>query len=258
MLAYESHGTGEPIVFIHGSLMASTFATLVAEPPLAGYRRITYDRRGYGRSPRVDRGMTFAEHAADCAALLHHLGIERAHVVGHSFGGSIALQLALDAPSLVATLSVLEPGLFVGTTAESYRAAIAENHRRYREAGAAVVVDEFLRPRFGEGWRDRLDPTLTAEALENAGFCFEHELPAAAPVGEVDLARIHQPVLAVLGDASDALWARFGETYRVLLRAVPDVRGFILPRATHALQLDNPTDFAAALGDFLTRHPIAR
>lgn len=256
MLAYESHGTGEPIVFIHGALMAKTFETLVRDPALAPYRRITYHRRGYGKSPHVDHGMTFAEHAADCATLLRELGIERAHIVGHSFGGSVALQLALDTPAVVATLTVMEPVLFVGATAAGYRAAIADNHRRYREAGALVAVDEFLDPRFGPGWRNRIDPALPVEAVENAGFCFEHEMPAAVPVSERDLPRIGHPVLAVLGEYSNALWARFGETYDVLLSSLPDVRGVVLPRATHALQLENPADVATAIADHVARHPI--
>ncbi len=256
-LAYRSVGTGEPVVFIHGALTANTFETLVTEPPLASYRRVTYHRRGYGDSPRLDHGMSFAGHAADCARLLGDLGITRAHVVGHSFGGSVALCLALDAPELVATLTVLEPGLFVGATADGYRAALTENQRRYREAGAAVVVHDFLRPRFGDDWRERVGPALVAEAISNADFCFEHELAAAtSTLGEVELRRIHQPTLAVLGERSDALWPRFGETYRVLLRALPDAEGFVLPGATHALQLDAPVALARTLGDFLRRHPL--
>lgn len=255
-LAYESVGAGEPIVFIHGALAANTFTALLAEPPLASCRRITYRRRGYAPSSPITRGATMSEHAADCAGLLRALEIPRAHIVGHSFGGSVALQLALDVPEVVATLTVLEPGVFLGATAAEYRTALLRNQQRFRELGAEALVDEFFRPRFGADWRTRLDPALFAEAVANAAIFFELELTGVSEwtLEESDLRRIRQPVLAVLGGNSDALWSRFGETHRVLLRALPDVRGFVLPGATHALQIDNPRDLALAIREFVTGH----
>jgi pimeloyl-ACP methyl ester carboxylesterase len=95
-LEYEVSGAGEPVVCVHGALIADTFRPLRGEPSLARYCLITYRRRGYGGSTG-DGPASIARQAADCAALLRHLGVERAHVVGHSYGGAIALQLALDA-----------------------------------------------------------------------------------------------------------------------------------------------------------------
>lgn len=91
-LEYEVSGTGDPIVFIHGAFIADSFGPLLAEPALAGgYRLITYRRRGYGRSRTVNRTAISAERqAADCASLLRSIGVERTHVVGHSFGGCVA------------------------------------------------------------------------------------------------------------------------------------------------------------------------
>jgi len=257
-LAYRSSGTGEPIVFIHGALIADSFEAVVAHPALASYRRITYHRRGYADSTRVTRGATMPEHAADCAALMRAVGIARAHVVGHSFGGSVALQLALDAPECVATVVLLEAGLFVGDSAAGYRAALADNERRYRELGADAVLDEFLRPRFGDDWRMRADPALVAQALESAPYCFEHELAAAIATtpAQRDLARIDQPALVVLGERSRQMWPRFAETYDVLLASLCAAEGFVLPGATHALQLDNPAAMARALADFISRHAL--
>jgi pimeloyl-ACP methyl ester carboxylesterase len=65
-------------------------------------------REGYGGGSRAHGPTSIAEQAAQARALAGPLGIERAHVVGHSSGGSIALQLALDAPSLVASLALLD------------------------------------------------------------------------------------------------------------------------------------------------------
>ena len=258
-LEYEVAGTGAAVVFIHGALVAGTFRPLLEEPSLVGrYRLINYHRRGYGGSTKSLGPTSLAEQAADCRALLRHLAIERAHVVGHSFGGSIALEFAMDFPEATRSLALLEPALFLGSTAESYRAALAKNEQRYREAGAAVVVEEFLEPRFGAGYRALLDEVLPgafAQAVADAGTWFEREIAAIGrwTFGEAELGRIRQPVLAVLGSESDALWPRFGETQRQLLATLRDVQGFILPGATHALQMQNPRGLAEALADFFGR-----
>src|SRR5688500_8190115 len=179
-LEYEVAGTGEPSIFIHGAFIADAFRPLLAEPCLAGkYRLILYHRRGYTGSGGVSKPVSVAEQAAACRALLRHLDVGRAHVVGHSYGGAIALQLALDAPDVAHSLALLEPALMAGVSAEGYRESLARGARRYREAGAAVVLDEFLEARW-PGYRAALDcalPGAFAQAAADAGTWFEGELP---------------------------------------------------------------------------------
>jgi pimeloyl-ACP methyl ester carboxylesterase len=91
-LAYDASGMGEPVVFVHGALIADAFRPLLAEPALARrYRLIAYHRRGYGGSSHPPGPAGGARQAADCRTLLRHLGVARAHVVGHSYGGAVAL-----------------------------------------------------------------------------------------------------------------------------------------------------------------------
>jgi pimeloyl-ACP methyl ester carboxylesterase len=107
------------VVFIHGAFIADTFRPLLAEPSLAGrYRLILYYRRGYVGSRRASSPVSVARQVADCRALLHFLGVQRAHVVGHTYGGIVALQLALDTPGVAHSLALLEPGLMVGASAQ--------------------------------------------------------------------------------------------------------------------------------------------
>ena len=109
-LEYEVSGAGEPVVLVHGALIADGFRPLLAEPVLArGYRLIIYHRRGYAGSSRTPGSVTVSQQAADCRALLRHLGVERVHIVGHSFGGAVALQLSLDDPEAIHSLALLEP-----------------------------------------------------------------------------------------------------------------------------------------------------
>jgi pimeloyl-ACP methyl ester carboxylesterase len=259
---YEATGSGEPVVCIHGAFVADAFEPLRSVSGLADrYRLITCHRRGYAGSSRTPGSVSVAQQAADCRALMAHLGVARAHVVGHSFGGCIALQLALDAPGAVRSLALLEPGLMVGASAVSYREALQRGVRRYQEVGAAVVVDEFLAARW-PGYHAALDralPGAFAQAVADAATWFEAEVPAALDwrFGELEARRISQPVLSVLGEQSAALWDRFGETHRWLLARLSDVEGYILPGATHFLQVENPREMAAALAAFFGRHPLA-
>jgi pimeloyl-ACP methyl ester carboxylesterase len=108
-LEYEVQGSGEPVVFIHGAHMVDTYRPLMAEPALKGYKFIGYHRRGYAGSSRPDGALSIAEHAADCLAFLRKLDAVPSHVVGHSSGAIIGIQLALDAPNAVRSLALLEP-----------------------------------------------------------------------------------------------------------------------------------------------------
>jgi pimeloyl-ACP methyl ester carboxylesterase len=260
-LEYEVAGTGEPVVCIHGAFIADTFRPLLAEPGLADrYRLILYHRRGYAGSSRAAGPADVAHQAADCRALLRHLGVGRAHIAGHSYGGCVALQLALDTPAAVGSLALLEPGLLAGASAEGYREALARGAARYREAGAAVAVDEFLRARWpGYGAAlERVLPGAVAQAVADAGTWFERELPGqlARGFGEEEARRLTQPVLSVLGSESDALWSRFGETHRLLLAWLPRAEGCVVPGTTHLMQLQDPRSLAAALAAFWARHPL--
>ena len=258
-LEYEVSGTGEPVVFIHGALIADTFRPLLAEPGLEDrYRLVLYHRRGYAGSSRAPGPVSVVREAADCRALLRHLGVEWAHIVGHSYGGAVALQLALDAPSVARSLVLLEPALMVGASGQGYRESLARGIERYREVGAEVVVDEFLRARW-PGYRAALDgalPGAFAQAVANARTSFECELPGLLGwrFAEAEARRIGQPTLTVLGGESELLWSRFGEVHRLLLEWLPRAEGYVLHGATHFPQLQNPRAMAEVLAAFWARH----
>ena len=170
---------GDPIVFIHGALIADAFRPLLAESALtSGHQLLVYHRRGYAGSTHAAGAITVAQHAADCRALLKHLGIGRAHVVGHSYGGAVALQLALDSPELVGSLALLEPAVFGG---QAYLDALSKGQERYRREGAEVVIDDFLKQRFGADYRPHLDRVLPgsfAQAVADAATGSSRRSPA--------------------------------------------------------------------------------
>ena len=106
-LVYEVQGSGEPILFIGTGPIADSFLPLLSEKALAEcYRLVTYRQRQRAHTTNVPAPVSFAEHAADAAALLDHLGVRRAHVAGHSTGALIALQLAVDCSDIVHSLAL--------------------------------------------------------------------------------------------------------------------------------------------------------
>src|SRR5690242_6686651 len=91
-LEVRARGSGEPVVFVHGA-MGDECVAVLSEPLLANhYRLIDYHRRGWGNSERLAAPLSIEQQAADCRAVMQHFGVERAHLVGQSYGGVILLQ----------------------------------------------------------------------------------------------------------------------------------------------------------------------
>lgn len=104
--------TGDPLVLVHGSWGDHQNWASVVPAFARSFRVLTYDRRGHSRSERPAGQGSVRDDAADLAALLDTLGYAPAHVIGNSFGASIALRLAAARPELFRSLSVHEPPLF--------------------------------------------------------------------------------------------------------------------------------------------------
>ena len=263
-LEYEILGSpaGEPVVLIHGALIAEAFAPLCAEPAIAARSRlIRYHRRGFAGSSPVPVPFSIAQQAADCRALLRHLGIERAHVVGHSSGETMALQLALDAPEVVHSLVLLEPFLPDVPSGPVFAEAIGPALQRYQAGDTAGAADGFLRVAVGPACRRFLDallPGAYAQVLADADAFFAAELPSFGEwrFSQEDADRIRQPVLAVLGGESVEDWAGWPEVQARVQAWLPQAEPFVLAGANHALEEMDPHGVAGALAAFFARHPV--
>jgi pimeloyl-ACP methyl ester carboxylesterase len=255
-LEYELRGTGDPVVLIHWGLCASWAEPLLNERAIAArFRLLRYHRAGFAGSDPVDGPIGMADHAAHCALLLHELGIERAHIVGHSSSAVIALQMALDFPDAVHTLALLEPARPVPATepqAEFVRDFVAPAVLRYREGDAAGAVDSFARGVFGPNYRGALEaglPGVFQQAVSDADAFFGQELPALQTWSFTrdDAQHITHPVLTVRGENTAST---FPERLELLESWLPNVDRFELPGATHLLHLQNPRGLAEALASF--------
>ena len=259
-LEYTLRGTGEPVVLIHWGVGAVWAQPLLDEPALAdGYRLLSYHRAGFAGSSRIEGSINMADHADHCRLLMRRVGIERAHIVGHSSSAMIALQLALDFPDSAQTLVLMEsarPTPATETQAEFVRAFVEPAVERYRAGDKHGAVDTFFRGVFGRGYRRALDrglPGAFEDAVAAADAFFTQELPAVQQWSftQEDAGRVTQPVLAVLGEHTAPT---FPERRDLLLAWLPNVEAFDLPDATHLLHAQNPRAMAEGLADFFARH----
>ena len=110
MIAFSERGNGEPLLVVHAGVFAAWFPLVADDPRLSGFRLVAPVRAGYDPTvPAPRRHLTLADHAEHCAAVLDSVGIQQAHVLAHSSGSLIGLQLAVDRPSLVRSLVLVEP-----------------------------------------------------------------------------------------------------------------------------------------------------
>jgi pimeloyl-ACP methyl ester carboxylesterase len=260
-LEYEVTGHGDAVLLIHGALVADALLPLTREPALADrYRLIRYRRRGHGGSDAVPAVFSIEQQAQDALALMTHLGVTRAHVVGHSGGGTIAIQLALDAPSLVHSLALLEPA----TIPPDLALAFSENARPVLEAHRAGdprrALDLWMNMvSVGTDWRTTVARTVPGgpeQAEKDASTFFDVEFPAFRgwSLDRERARRIRQPVLYVFGSESGPIIETFKQYF---LSLIPHIEEAMAPGVDHAMQMQDPKVVAALVANFLSRHPIS-
>lgn len=256
-LEVDVRGSGDAIVFIHGLGVADTFAPVVEQLACAGtHRLIRYRRRGYGGSgPRRGRCTSIEEHAADCVALLAALGVTRAHVVGHSYGGCVALQAALDHPEVVSSLVLLEPAVFRETDKGPLRSELGRFVAMHRDGDDPAAVDAFWSFVGSPHWREDMSRTVPGapdQAVADAAAAFDSDIPSAPAwrFGAEQAAAVVRPALHVLG--SDTLPV-FRAGADLLCSWLPQVERAMLPGADHLLHVQQPERAAALIADLVSR-----
>lgn len=252
---YESHGQGQPLLFIHG-LGSSTrdweYQVAFFAPH---YRVITYDLRGHGQSDKPQGRYRIPMFADDTAALFSALDLPPAHVVGLSLGGMIAFQLALSAPQLVRTLTIVNSGpeLPRGSFWQRLNAFKLYLRRIFivrvrgmramgKTLGAHLLPGEQHAERrriFVDRWAEN-DPGAYLRALRAlAGWSVNDQLD-----------RITQPTLVLTAD-QDYTPLSFKEAYAARM---PRAQVGIIPEARHLTPVERPEAFNNMLLLFLRQH----
>jgi pimeloyl-ACP methyl ester carboxylesterase len=258
-IEYEIRGSGEPVLLIPLSLIIDGLGhPLFSQTELtAHYRLIHYHRRGWMGSTRGQAPLTIAHMAVDARALLQHLNVKQAHIVGHSIGALVAVQLALDDPKLVHSLALLEPPFRMGPSGkESYERVIVPMLNAYRSGEKKTAVEIFSNAVFGPNWQffvEQSVPGGVEQAVKGMDI-FIQEQPAINDwqFGDLEACVIKQPVLSVLGRLSSPLAKKSRELLHSWFSQIEDLD----LDTTHLLQMQDPKGMAHGLAEFFIRHPI--
>ncbi|HEU5377277.1 MAG TPA: alpha/beta hydrolase [Ktedonobacteraceae bacterium] len=243
---YEIHGSGRPLVLLHGNLstIETSFGNVL--PQLASTRRmIAVEQQGHGHTADIDRPFCLRQWAEDTIALLRHFGIEQADFFGYSSGGAVALEIALHKPALV---------------------------RKLVWAGGTSYQRDGLYPELTRGG-ERMKP----EDLDGSPFHQAYLRVAPHPeqwhrlvakIGEFDcsiedrsreeLAALQAPALLIIGDSDIVRPEHTVEMFRLLgggvvgdLVGLPRSWLAVLPGTTHVTLVDRAEWLISMITEFL-------
>lgn len=245
---------GEPVLLIHGAMLGTAFELVQEAPALDGYRVIRMHRRGFVGSSDAAPGRSRAADAADAVAVLDALGVERAHVVGHSAGATVALQLAVDAPKRVRTLVLLDPAL-PGPAGAPLPAPIAAAAKMQAAGDVEGGLQAFAKFVFGDDWHDFFDavPGGYEQAVADARRLILGRGAAALrlpPFDPAQIAAMDRPTLVLWGEES-ALGAQAAAFFAATL---PRAESGMIKGTDHALITQKPDEVANAIAAFIERH----
>jgi len=282
VIHYESAGQGEAVVLIHGLGANLAFWFMTIGRHLAQqYRVITYDLRGHGASSITPRGYMLPNMVEDLVQLLDHLGVQRAHIVGHSFGARVALAFTILQPQRVMSLTIadtqlrcLQPPMQLREWQHwpRWKAELEAQGHAGLPADHEVITFELLAnfnqltPSFAHGGlapgrraaRKRAAPSLRRRDMGKRGSArwqrllsttnAREEFSDESPLSNEAIAAIRSPTLAVFGELSHCM-----PSCLQLQRLIPGCEVEIVQGAGHFHPAVKPRRFTFLLEKFLGR-----
>nr|UXE46208.1 3-oxoadipate enol-lactonase 2 [uncultured bacterium] len=255
-LAYELLGSGTPIVMIHGAQGDQSMFSAMAKDFAGQYQVLTFDQRGSGLSEKPDMPYSMAMFADDTAALMDHVSISSAHIIGVSMGGMIAQEFVLRHPKKVRSLVLgcTTPGgsHAIRASGSALSSAYSTQPMTAEERGKALAEAAFTKGYLAQ------HPEIIATMIESRrnrpidSIGFAHRMKAAGEHNTYDrLPEIHCPTLVITGK-DDALisW----ENSRVLAERIKGADQVILEPAGHCFWLEQPEKSRTAIASFIRKH----
>jgi pimeloyl-ACP methyl ester carboxylesterase len=242
---YQAYGNGQPshapIVLIHGSTVDSHTDWDLIAPELARcYKVFAPDCRGHGRSNNPSMNYSFKELADDVAAFVHAVGYERAHIIGHSNGGNVALVTLMEHPEVLQTCIPQAANAYVTRYLIQREPKVFDPDRVAREApdwmNEMIALHSEVNGR--DYWRDLLWLTMKEIISE----------PNYAPM---ELARVERPTLVIMG-AEDTVNAP-DEHAQYIANNIPGAELWIPEKTGHNVHHEHREEWIAKVLDFLER-----
>jgi non-heme chloroperoxidase len=260
-LGYIEKGDGDAVVFVHGALTDLRIWLDQVELFSHKFRAISYSRRCHWPAghPEHPRPYSRSLHAKDLIDFLDALDIKKAHLVGHSYGGAVALLAAIERPELISSLTLGEPSPFLGLFDASEADLISGQKIGFDEARLLgqigrpdAAIRKFLSVIVGADVLDQLTPIVRSIILENASTLLpmlEHYYDSS-PVSCDRLKKMKMTAhtLLVRGELSPRLALISNNK---LSDCLPNSRESILRSTSHGLHIEDPAAFNRVVLDFL-------
>jgi pimeloyl-ACP methyl ester carboxylesterase len=247
-LRYVSRGAGSPVVLVHGQLSDFRFWKALIEEGADRHVFIAYSRRYFYPNPSSRSLPHFdgPKDVTDLIGFIEALNVSSVHLVGHSSGGHAALLAAIERPELVRSLVLAEGGFLAVPGVENAGVAASRRARALLEAGEdEQAVRTFIDTANGAGAFDRMTEVDRQANLDNR---MALGAPISPPPSCEEVGSIAIPTIIVRGDSSP-------EFINVLMNALseclPTAERVTIPRSSHAMFLDNPEAFNAAVLRFI-------
>lgn len=259
--AYAESGTGHPVVLVHGSLTDYRFWDMLRAAGGDSPRLIAYSRRSHAPNPwrPDDPPSGFETSAADLAAIIRALRLERPVLVGHGWGGQVALQAALRFPGLLGGIVLAEPIADSMIADPATRAQFAARARAIDSA--ALSLDPERNPEaalrvYLAGWHGAdfwasLPDADRRQAIENA-VTLRSAAARQPPLSCEALRRITVPILLAEGGATDR---RFRDALEGIASCVPEAGRIRIGGAGHRFPETHAAPFRRAIEDFVNALP---
>jgi pimeloyl-ACP methyl ester carboxylesterase len=226
-LYYETHGTGRPMILLHGGLMSGEMFGPILPSLAERHQVITIDLQGHGRTADIDRPIDIRLMADDIAALIDHLGLEKPDVVGYSLGGGVALLTAMKYPEKV--------GKLVSASANIRRDAIPPEMLA-QQAQVNAAAAEFMKdtPMYQHYQQVAPRPDDFPRLLDKIGESMSKDFDFSEEVRTLKV-----PTLIVAADADMAPPSHYVEVFKLLDGGLRDGgwMGEGRPKGGHALAI---------------------
>ncbi len=252
-LYYESAGSGDAVVLVHGNAGDCRHWDAQFGALAIGYRVIRYDVRGFGDSSLPEEDRPYSDHE-DLAELLDHLGIKAAHVVGFSMGSAIAVDFSLAYPDRTRSLVPVGPWVF-GYSSPAEQSMFADFARvsvAMEDGGAEAAADAWISAPFLSA--AIIDPAagerLRQIVSDHSFWAFSHCSPQRPlqPSAAGRTSEIQSPTLILAGEHDIPACL---EVAALLHESVPGSRKVIMKETGHLLQIEKPDEFNQHLVEFI-------
>ena len=263
---YMEYGKGAPVVLVHGTLDDYRSWAGQVEPFAKNYRVVSYSRRYHYPNPwpQDSLGFSVSVHAKDLVSFIQALELKKVHLVGHSFGGYVALLAARDNPEMVRSLTLAEPPvipLIAGSSPgdsllQSFmQNSILPSRAAFKRGNKEEGIRRFVNGVLGDNTYQKLPPPVHANMMDNVRelkgemmVMGKNLFPAFACK---DASRLQVPVLLLDGEWSPEIMGLINDN---LKKCLLNTERATIPTASHQMQAQNAKAFNKLVLSFLAKH----